>query len=510
MFYYKLNLNYKYLRMKSINKTIDRFIERLNGIKLNTKRSNNNNYEIKKKTLITQTTIESEHIIEFSKKLPILTRCQVLVVGGGPAGLSAAISSARCGVDTVIIDKFGCFGGVITTVGMETIAWYRYEGTTDCSGIGIEMEKMADKMGGSIKWPYNDSQCLDADFFKIVADRLILESGARPILHCYATDVIIDNRTIKGIIVESKSGRQAILADRVIDCTGDADIAFFSGITFRQNNLKDTLGITPVFGCSGVNKQQFLEYTEKKKSTYREWGEDWTNECSEHVKDLKTPYLDEEFSLAKQNQHIPSNTHNFNGTWSSISEAGEATNLNLIYLKGYDTTNVLDLTTAEMEGRAQTLHAIEALKRNIPGFQQAKLRTFGMTIGIRDTRKIIGRYNLTENDVKNQATFEDSIGIFPEFIDGYNVLTLPVTGRYFQVPYGCLVPLEIDNLLVAGRCCAGDNISHAAMRNMMACTVTGQGAGVAAAVSILQDTTTSQVNISNVQQKLLEQGVRIK
>ena len=92
-----------------------------------------------------------------------------------------------------------------------------------------------------------------------------------------------------------------------------------------------------------------------------------------------------------------------------------------------------------MEGRAQTLHAIEALKKNIPGFEQAKLRTFGMTIGIRDTRKIIGRYNLTENDVKSQATFEDSIGIFPEFIDGYNVLTLPVTGRYFQVPYGCLV-----------------------------------------------------------------------
>ena len=133
-----------------------------------------------------------------------------------------------------------------------------------------------------------------------------------------------------------------------------------------------------------------------------------------------------------------------------------------------------------------------------------------MTIGIRDTRKIIGRYNLTVNDVKNQATFEDSIGIFFEFIDGYNVLTLPVTGRYFQVPYDYLILLEIDNLLVAGRCCTGDNISHAAMRNMMACTVTGQGSGVASAVSILQDTTVSQVNISYVQQKLLEQGVRIK
>ena len=112
-----------------------------------------------------------------------------------------------------------------------------------------------------------------------------------------------------------------------------------------------------------------------------------------------------------------------------------------------------------------------------------------MTLGIRDSRKIIGEYNLTKDDVLGQARFEDSIGIFPEFIDGYNVLILPTTGRYFQVPYRCLIPLKIENLLVAGRCVAGDNISHAAMRNMMACTVTGQGAGVASAVSIKESIT---------------------
>ena len=115
---------------------------------------------------------------------------------------------------------------------------------------------------------------------------------------------------------------------------------------------------------------------------------------------------------------------------------------------------------------------------------------------------------MTSEDVRNQATFEDSIGIFPEFIDGYNILILPTTGRYFQVPYGILVPPKVKNLLVAGRCVAGDKTSHAAMRNMMACTVTGQGAGVAAAVGIKIGQNTHDVDIKKVQEELKKQGVR--
>ena len=153
-------------------------------------------------------------------------------------------------------------------------------------------------------------------------------------------------------------------------------------------------------------------------------------------------------------------------------------------MEGVDCTDVNDLTRAEMEGRRQGMFALQALKAVVPGFEDAKLRNFGMTIGTRDSRKIIGRYNLTSEDVRTEAKFEDTIGVFPEFIDGYNILILPTTGRYFQVPYGILVPPAVNNLLVAGRAVAGDRTSHAAMRNMMACTVTGQGAGVAAAVSI--------------------------
>ena len=123
----------------------------------------------------------------------------------------------------------------------------------------------------------------------------------------------------------------------------------------------------------------------------------------------------------------------------------------MVHMLQYDGTDVNDLTSGEIEGRRQALLAIKALQHFAPGFETATLRNFGMTIGIRDTRKIIGRYCLTEQDVRGQARFDDAIGIFPEFIDGYGVLVLPTTGRYYHVPYGALVPYGVDNLLVAGR-----------------------------------------------------------
>jgi ribulose 1,5-bisphosphate synthetase/thiazole synthase len=449
--------------------------------------------------------------IEPAKALPILAECDVLVVGAGPSGLSAALAARRAGADTILLERFGCFGGVITTVGMETLAWYRYEGTVEGEGIGVEMERRAMQMGGAIKWPYNDSQCLDADFFKVVADQLVREAGIRPILHCLAVDVIFDDdsRCLKGIITESKSGRQVVLAKRIIDCTGDADIAHLAGASYRKTPKDKMLGVTTVFNASGVDKKRFLQYTEEQPATYADWSRTWDQETTGKEDVLRSPYLDKEFDEARRLGVIPQNTTNLGGSWSALTEAGEATNLNLAHMNGIDCTDVMDLTKAEMQGRQEALYALIALKKVVPGFENAKLRNFGMTLGARDSRKIIGRYNLTGDDVRNQAKFADSVGIFPEFIDGYNVLILPSTGRYFEVPYGCMVPLDVDNLLVAGRCVAGDMVSHAAMRNMMACTVTGQGAGVAAAVSVQQQKTTSAVDISLVQAELEKQGVRL-
>ena len=154
--------------------------------------------------------------------------------------------------------------------------------------------------------------------------------------------------------------------------------------------------------------------------------------------------------------------------------------------------------------------AIDALKKHTPGFEEARLRTIGASLGTRESRKIFGRYQLTEDDVLNQARFEDSIGICPEFLDGSGYVILPSTGRYSHVPYGIILPQKVDSLLVAGRSVAGDKVSHAATRQMMCCSVTGQGAGVAAAVSLKDNVPCGQVDISKVQKALKKQGVRIE
>ncbi len=255
-----------------------------------------------------------------------------------------------------------------------------------------------------------------------------------------------------------------------------------------------------MFSMSGVDKRRFLEAVKADPQTYKDWegNGEWTIETSGKEDMLFSPFLRKPFKKALDAGLLPSNLATISGTWGSVSDQGDLTYLNLIALPGYDGTDPADLTTAEMEGRYQATAAIAALKRFMPGCEDAKLRNFGMTLGVRDTRKIDARYNLTGADVRGEARFDDSIGIFPEFIDGYGILILPTTGRYFQLPYRALLPRGVDNLLVAGRCIGGDKTSHAAVRNMMCCAVGGQGAGVAAAVSLATNKPLDAVDIGLV------------
>jgi len=225
---------------------------------------------------------------------------------------------------------------------------------------------------------------------------------------------------------------------------------------------------------------------------------------------MSSPYLKKPFEKAIASGLIPENLNTITGTWGAISEQGDLSYLNLIHLAGLDATNPDHLTRGEIEGRRQAMLAIEALKKFNPGCENAKLRNFGMTLGVRDTRKIDAIYNMTAEDVRNQGKFDDSIGIFPEFIDGYGILILPTTGRYFQLPYRAMLPKGVKHLLVTGRSVGGDRDSHAAVRNMMCCAVNGQGAGVAAAVSIRSQVDVAEVNIKEVQKTLISQGARIQ
>ena len=164
-----------------------------------------------------------------AQTVPVIAAADVLVVGSGPGGMAAAIASARAGVDTMLVERYGCFGGNLTHVGVEGIAWYRHSGTVDVEGIGIEFEQRAGEHNAGYDEPQSLSQGINSELFKVLADDWLQEAGVRLLLHATAVGVLREGDRLTGVVVESKSGAEAIVAKRIIDATGDADLVAMAG-----------------------------------------------------------------------------------------------------------------------------------------------------------------------------------------------------------------------------------------------------------------------------------------
>jgi glycine/D-amino acid oxidase-like deaminating enzyme len=461
--------------------------------------------------------------------LPVLAETEVLVVGGGPAGLAAAIAAARAGADTMLVERYGFYGGVITQAIMGSITWWRYAQTVEAGGVCAEIEAKAKAMGGSInlldatddpglkallraqaekngliKDGEPTYEILRSELFKGVADALVQDAGVTPLLHCYVVGAAMDGSSVTGVVTESKSGRQVIRARRVIDCTGDADVAAFAGAPFQLAPKAERMEVTTNFSVGNVDLPAFAMFVAGQNRTMADWVDD---DCGKE-RDLFSTHVFQAFDEAAAAGEIPPDVviRAFPGGFTSW---GEVLSLNAVHLYDIDCLDVLDLTRAEIEGRKRVRLAVDVLRKRVPGFEKAELTMIGPALGCRESRQILGGYRLTEHDVRNQARFEDSIGVFPEFLDAYRILCLPTTGRYFQVPYRITVPQGVENLLVAGRPVAGDRVSHAATRQMGCCMVTGQGAGAAAALSLADGVACRDVDVPRLQAELTRQGVRL-
>jgi hypothetical protein len=434
-----------------------------------------------------------ETIVCPEKKIPVLAQTQVLVVGSGPAGIAAAVASARTGARTMLVERYGCFGGALAVGQVESYTWYFNRHTYTARGISKEIEERMITCGGTQHDDRGTGNFINPEKYKYMLDCWIQELGIVPLLHTFVVDTLMEGNAVKGVVVENKSGRGAILADRVVDATGDGDVAAHAGASFekgKDNNGK-VLPVTMVFGVSGVDVKLFRDYIASHP--------EMTNPDTHG---LKLPFL-----RAKAAGKWPVDRDG--GAWKTLTPSGEFTSLNLTLEFGIDGTDVWDLTKAEMHGRQQVMWAVDVLREYARemGFENCRLRSIAGQIGIRETRRIEGEYKVCRADVLNHAKFDDTIGVFTTFIDGEVVSR---DESHFQLPYRMILPKGLDNLSVAGRCASCEDDAIQTVRMMVCCATTGQAAGTASALSVIKGVPLRGLPVNELQDKLVSDGVVIR
>jgi ribulose 1,5-bisphosphate synthetase/thiazole synthase len=390
------------------------------------------------------------------------------VVGGGPAGTAAAFSAKRLGVDVTLVERYGYLGGLATGgLVLAIFPLYDRKNKPVILGIGEEFMKRLDKLKFGIierskapDWP-----TFDAEAFKYVLADMTLDSGINAYLDCWGVDAIIDAKgAVRGAVFESKSGRQAILADVVVDATGDGDIYAAAGAAFTKVN--DNIGLDSRIGNVDI--------------------EDLAGGNNEHVTASR-----ERSKGSRPTRGIP--VVAFEGHVGSLTPAPHT---NWINMKGpvADGLDVAALSMLELKHRRAIWKNVEKI-RSKAGAENAFVMETAPQLGVRLTRLLTGVKVLTVKQVKAEAKFKDVIGYS-------GTAGLPE----FQIPYGSLVPAKLENLLAAGRCISTDFDVAASTRLIPVCWATGQAAGIAAALSIQNKCKPRNINVDKLQSELRKQG----
>ncbi|MBE0480452.1 MAG: FAD-dependent oxidoreductase [Dehalococcoidia bacterium] len=442
---------------------------------------------------------------------------EVLVVGGGPAGLGAAIGAAEAGADVILVERHGYLGGNATAALVMPFTSYhtqrpapqRAGAATLCPtdhgpgepAIGGVLQRLVHRLvqeGGAIAPAANNGYVVpfDPEIFKLVTLKLLDEAGVKFLFHAFATDVLNGDRD-RGVLFETKSGPGIIKAQVMIDCTGDGDIAARAGARYEVGREDDGLvePMTLMFLMAEFEREKFEEYVE-------EHPEEWYGVHG--LWDLiRQATVDGELNLPREDILLF-------GTIHQSQVAVNSTRVTKVL-----GTDVWDLTYAEYEGRRQLREVARFLQRYVPGFARSYVVQSGFSTGVRESRRITGEYKLTEEDVLQARKFEDVIARGPYPIDihhpkgkGTTMKRLPPDEAY-DIPLRCLLPKGVDNLLVAGRCISGSYEAHASYRVMPISIATGQGAGVCAALAARERIKPGAVNAGEVQTELLRQGANL-
>jgi ribulose 1,5-bisphosphate synthetase/thiazole synthase len=465
-----------------------------------------------------------------------LQKRDVVIAGGGPAGIIAAVAAARNGANTLLIEKSGYVGGVAAT-GLPLLSFHDNRGERIVSGIPWELitrlknseEAVVVRLAGASSSTggvqgsalYEGGAVFSAnsvpvrpEAFKYMAWEMLKEAGVEILLYTYVTDITRSDGRVTGLVIENKSGRQEIPAECIVDCTGDGDVAFLSGASFEKGRRGDgvTQPMTMLFALGGID----LDRAEAEEVAIRRNTEvidsDVWNSFYRKYDIVLNKWKDR---LLKDFPHSGVDKGFILRYWGD----GVCYGGNMLHVPYYDASKGEELSKAVVEGRSLVWNLARFMRDNVPGFEHAHLiNTFDM--GVRESRRITGDYTLTYEDVIEARRHEDDVALNGYFVDIHDYdgswFHMPKKGTQIKdygsygIPYRCLLPKDIDGLLVAGRCLSTTHEAHASARVMGTCMALGQAAGTAAALSVAGNILPRALDIQKLLETIEAQGAIVR
>lgn len=415
-----------------------------------------------------------DYIIEPERRIPVVATTDVLVCGGGVAGVAAAVCAARNGARVMLIEHYAFFGGMATAGLVITTPPLN-------NGINLEVvERLRDRnLYRKCLYPGEDPAqssltAFDPEILKYDLQRMLLEEGVSILLHTNATQTLLNDSAVEGVVIENKGGRQAIRAKVVIDATGDGDVAWYAGAPY--DIAEDPLPLTLMFNMVDVDIDRVLQHI-------GHWGN-----LRKHVKQaIDMGELQYELSL-DPSKWAP-------GLYGANLCYDDEINVWPGSLHDKSAVDPDDLTQAELVSRDHAIRLAQFLRGNIRGFEHSRIEYTATQVGIRETRRIRGGVVPSLEEAKT-TEYPDTVA-------------RPYVNNTLRVPYRSLVPERVDNLLVAGRCISAQQDAMVQLRLIPPCFITGQAAGTAAALSIKRGKTVRDMDVSELQEKLRAQGMEL-